>query len=105
MDSLGLAENGGEAKISNLNFSLIPIDEDIVAFEISVDHRRIMAMEVDEPHENLPAPMLYCPKIYLPVSQPIPTDRHKSNTVKLEDFMREEDVEIKDQIFQRKRDG
>jgi hypothetical protein len=58
-----LPENRSEAKITNLYFPLVPIDKDIVTLQISVDHRRVMAMKIEKPSQDLPTPVLYCPNV------------------------------------------
>lgn len=58
--SMRFTEDSSEAKITNLDFTLVPIDENIVTLEISVDHRGVMAMEIEKPFQNLPTPVLHC---------------------------------------------
>jgi hypothetical protein len=58
MNSIRFAENCSEAKITNFDFSLVTIDENIITLEISMNHRRIMAMEIEETFQNLSTPML-----------------------------------------------
>lgn len=48
-----------KAKITNLHFSLVAIDKDIVTLEISVDHRRVTAVKIEKPSQDLPTPVLY----------------------------------------------
>ena len=40
-------EDCSKAKVANLDLPLVPVDEDVVALEVSVNHRRIMAMEIE----------------------------------------------------------
>jgi len=54
------AENCSKAEITNFDFSLVTIDENIITLEISMDHRRVMAVEIDKTFQNLPAPILNC---------------------------------------------
>ena len=65
-------EDSSKAKVANLDLALVPVDEDVVAFEVSVDHRRIVAMEIEKALQNLPAPMLYSSNIHPLMFQPIP---------------------------------
>ena len=60
MSSMRFPENRRQAKISNLHFPLVSIDKNIITFEISMDHRRIMVMKIEKPSQDLSAPMLHC---------------------------------------------
>lgn len=75
MSSVGIPKDGSKAKVSNLNFTLIPIDKDIVALEVSVYNRGIMAVEIKKTPQDLPAPVLDCSQIYSLVSLPIPVTK------------------------------
>lgn len=46
----------GQPQITNLDNALTTIDEDVVAFEISVDDWRRMTMQVHQPTQDLPGP-------------------------------------------------
>jgi len=43
---LGATKNGCKAQITNLDLPQMAIDEDIVTLEVSMYHRRIMAMQI-----------------------------------------------------------
>jgi hypothetical protein len=43
---MGGGEDGGESQVSNSDLSIVGVDKDIVAFDVSVDHRRIQLMQV-----------------------------------------------------------
>lgn len=57
--SMGFAEDGSKAKITNFDFALIPIDENVITLEVSMYNRRIMAMQVMKPFQDLSTPTLY----------------------------------------------
>ena len=71
VDSMRFAKDGGQAQIPNLDLPLVPIDENVVAFEISVDDGRVMAVEIEEAHQDLPAPMLHYSDMHSPVHLPV----------------------------------
>jgi len=56
--SIRFAENRSKAKITDFDFPLVAIDENVITLEISMDHRRIMAVQIQKPFQNLPTPML-----------------------------------------------
>ena len=80
MISMRFPEDCCKSKITNLNFPLIPVNKDIVTLEISMDYRRLMAMQIMKPSQNLPAPMLHCSNINSLMFQPIPM---KQETTKI----------------------
>lgn len=75
MISMRFPEDCCKSKITNLNFPLIPINKDIVTLEISMDYRRLMAMQIMKPPQNLPAPMLHRSNINSLMLQPIPMEQ------------------------------
>jgi len=58
VNSIRFTENFSKAEITNFDLSLVTIDENVITLEISMDHRRVMAVEIDKTFQNLPAPML-----------------------------------------------
>jgi hypothetical protein len=44
---------------------LVPIDENVVTLEISMNHRGVMAVKIIKPFQNLPTPMLHCSDVNL----------------------------------------
>ena len=46
MSSMRLPEDSSQAKVTNLDFPLIPIDKDVITLEISVDYRWVMAVQI-----------------------------------------------------------
>ena len=44
VNSVGLAEDGGEAEVADLDLTLVTIDEDVVALEVPVDDGWIVAV-------------------------------------------------------------
>lgn len=54
----GVAEDGGEAKVADLDLAGVAVDEDVVALEVAVDYGGIVAVEVGEGAEDLAAPGL-----------------------------------------------
>ena len=48
------------------------IDEDVVTLEVSVYHGRIMAVEVNQPVEDLACPVLDGPNVHSPIPLPVP---------------------------------
>ena len=75
MISMRFPENCSKSKITNLNLPLIPINKNIITLEISMDHRRLMAMQIMKPPQNLPAPMLHSSNINSLMLQPIPIEQ------------------------------
>jgi len=47
-----------EAQVANLDDALAAVDKDVVAFQVPVDDRRRVPVEVHEPAEDLPGPPL-----------------------------------------------
>ena len=47
-----------QTQIANLDDPLGAVDEDVVAFQVAVDDRRGVAVQIDEPAQNLPCPPL-----------------------------------------------
>jgi hypothetical protein len=72
VDSVGLAEDGGEAEVANLDLALVTVHEDVVTLEVPVDDGRIVAVEVQQAAEDLPAPVLHRPHVHPPVFLPVP---------------------------------
>ena len=73
-NNMRFTKNGSESKVTNLNFSLVSIDEDVITFEISMDDWRRTAMEIEKPFRTcLITPLLHRFYIHSSMSQPIPT--------------------------------
>ena len=72
MSNIGFPENCCQAEISNLHFPLISIDKNIITFEISMNHRWVMAMKIEKPTQDLSTPMLHCSDVNSLVLKPIP---------------------------------
>lgn len=53
MHSIGLVENGSKAEITDLNLSLIAIDEEVVTLEVPVNYGWFVAVKVDKPFQDL----------------------------------------------------
>lgn len=49
----------GRTHIANLDFAVSPVNKDIVALYIAVDDWRIVAVQIDQPFQNLPRPTLH----------------------------------------------
>lgn len=49
MSCMSLSKDGCKAKVSNLNFPLISIHEDIITLEVSMDDGRVVTMQVKKP--------------------------------------------------------
>ena len=47
-----------QSKITNLDNALAAVNEDVVRLEVAVDDGRSVAVQVDEPAQNLPRPPL-----------------------------------------------
>lgn len=60
---MGLAQDGGKAKITNFDFPLVSVDENVITLEVSVYNRRVVAMQVMKPSQNLSTPTLYCSNV------------------------------------------
>lgn len=81
MSRLEISKHGGKAKVTNLDLCQMTIDEDVVTFEVSVDDRRIVLMQVDKAIKNLACPVLDCSNVHSLVSFPIPAfDDHLHGT-------------------------
>jgi hypothetical protein len=61
VNSVRLAEDGGESEVADLDITLVTIHEDVVALEVPVDDGWIMAVQVEQAAEDLPAPVLHRP--------------------------------------------
>lgn len=48
------------------------INKDVVTLEISVYNERIVAVEINQPMEDLPGPVLDGPNVHLPIPLPVP---------------------------------
>jgi len=72
MDGVGLAEDGREAEVANLDLALVAVHEDVVTLEVPVDDGRIVAVQIQQAAEDLPAPVLHRPYVHSPVPLPVP---------------------------------
>jgi len=72
MDGVGLAEDGREAEVANLDLALVAVHEDVVTLEVPVDDGRIVAVQIQQAAEDLPAPVLHRPYVHPPVPLPVP---------------------------------
>lgn len=72
MDGVGLAEDCSEAEVANLDLALVAVHEDVVTLEVPVNDGWIVAMEVQQAAEDLPAPVLHRPYVHPPVPLPVP---------------------------------
>lgn len=70
--SIRFSENRSKAKITDFDFPLVAIDENVITLEISVDHRRIMAVQIQKPFQNLPTPMLNSSDVNPSVPKSVP---------------------------------
>lgn len=87
------AENGGETKVTNLDLTLVAINEDVVTFEVSMDDWWVMTMKVKQTLQDLPTPMLHCPNVHPSVFLPIPVNR-KTEAKQSEERMNESPTKI-----------
>lgn len=60
MSGMRFSQNSSKAKVANLDFPLVSIDENIVTLEISVNHRGVTAVKIEKAFQNLSTPMLNC---------------------------------------------
>ena len=44
--SMRFTQDCSKAKITNLDFPLVPIDKNVVTLEVPMDNRRVMAVEI-----------------------------------------------------------
>lgn len=65
--NMRFTEDCCKAKITNLDFPLVPIDKDVVALEVPVDNRGVAAVKIKKPFQNLSAPMLHGFYVHSPV--------------------------------------
>ena len=72
MDGVGLTEDGREAEVANLDLALVAVHEDVVTLEVPVDDGRIVAVQIQQAAEDLPAPVLHRPYVHPPVPLPVP---------------------------------
>lgn len=77
MHGMGLAEDGGEAEIPNLDLASVAVDEDVVALEVPMDDGGVMAMEVGQGTEDLAAPVLDGTQPHTPMLLPVPTQHRQ----------------------------
>lgn len=77
--SMRFPENCSKAKITDLDFALVTVDKNVITFEISMNHRGIMAMEIKKTLQNLPTPMFDCSNIDPLMLCPIPYRWIKKN--------------------------
>jgi hypothetical protein len=66
---VGLDHGGGEAEVSKLHFSIVIVDENVVAFQIAMDYGFIahLAVQIMQGLQDLPAPFATGLYIYFPV--------------------------------------
>ena len=72
MDGVGLTEDGREAEVANHDLALVAVHEDVVTLEVPVDDGRIVAVQIQQAAEDLPAPVLHRPYVHPPVPLPVP---------------------------------
>jgi hypothetical protein len=58
---MGLAKNGSQAKVTDLDLPLVAVHEDVVTLEVPVNDGRIVAVQVQQAAEDLSAPVLHRP--------------------------------------------
>ena len=46
VNGMGLAEDGSQAKVADLDLALVAVHEDVVTLEVPMDNRRVMAVEI-----------------------------------------------------------
>lgn len=66
------SKDRSEAKITNFDLTLIPIDENVVTFKVSMNDRGIVTVQIHEALQYLSAPMFYCSNVDPLMSQPKP---------------------------------
>jgi len=79
VNGMGLAEDGSQAKVADLDLALVAVHEDVVTLEVPVDDRRIVAVQVQQAAEDLPAPVLHRPYVHPPVPLPVPNHHQTQN--------------------------
>jgi len=79
VNGMGLAEDGSQAEIADLDLTLVAVHEDVVTLEVPVDDRRIVAVQVQQAAEDLPAPVLHRPYVHPPVPLPVPNHHQTQN--------------------------
>lgn len=79
VDRVGFAENGGQAKVADLDLPLVAVHEDVVTLEVPVNDGRIMAVQVQQAAEDLPAPVLHRPYVHPSVPLPVPNHHQTRN--------------------------
>lgn len=63
VSSIRFAEDSRKTKIADLHLALVAINEDVITLEVSMNHRRIKAMKIEEPFQDLPTPMFDCSNV------------------------------------------
>ncbi len=66
---VGLDHSGGETEVSKLHFSIVTVDKDVVAFQISMDNGFVshLAVQIMQSLQDLPAPIPSGLHTHLPV--------------------------------------
>ena len=84
MRRMRFPENRSKAKITNLDLALVPVDENVVTLEVSMNNRRIMAVEIEKPLQNLPTPIFDSSNICPLMFQPIPIPNFNKSSFRVE---------------------
>jgi hypothetical protein len=79
VNGMGLAEDGSQAEVADLDLALVAVHEDVVTLEVPVDDGRIVAVQVQQAAEDLPAPMLHRPYVHPSVPLPVPNHHQTRN--------------------------
>ena len=82
VNGMGLAEDGSQAEVADLDLTLVAVHEDVVTLEVPVDDGRIVAVQVQQAAEDLPAPVLHRPYVHPPVPLPVPNHHQSKTTIK-----------------------
>lgn len=82
-DTVGMlraTEDSRQPEIPDLDLAEVAVDKDVVALEVPVDHRRIMAVEVGETIEDLPGPTFHGSNVHSRILLPVPVN-HPDNSI------------------------
>ena len=62
--SVAVPEHSCKTKIAYFDLTKMAINKDVITLEVSMDHRRVVAVEINKPFQDLPSPRLDCSNIY-----------------------------------------
>lgn len=77
-----LLHDNCQPKITDFNFSMIAIHEDVITFQISMKNRRFVIVKILQTSKNLPCPAFYCLHVNMLMLLTISTSLKQKTTYK-----------------------